>query len=487
MEKHSLRSVYFENLKGLKGADIIFSKTLTAIMGVNGSGKTTVIHALACLYMPDGKGEDHKFPEFFIPNTDALWNGSKLNAILEMEDPKRETPLQTKEYRKAADRWSPRYNSRPKRNVYYIGIDSCLPDIEKKTTTSRINYKTIEQVDKQSEKILEISAYILNKDYKILLDNLYNGKHFLGVSLQTGLKYSSLSMGSGEQRVIRIISTVIKAEPYSLILIDEIDLLLHVSALRRLITKLSELSEDRHIQIVFTTHSLEMTHFDSVKIQYLYNTKEDNTLVYEKITPDLIYDMTGHKAKSHRIYVEDIFAKTIVETLIRKKGKSTFVDVIPFGAIDNAFTLSASFVIQNEPLDNVLIILDGDRYKEDSEKENQIQKKLSGNDEDAKDKRTKALSIIKEFNLPEATSPEKFIFDAIIRCMPTDNEIFNTASEIKSVNNQHEWIGLIRDKLGCDDSYIIRELYTFAYEQEKDELFISYLSTIENWLDNNCK
>ena len=39
-------------------------------MGVNGSGKTTVIHALACLYQPDGNGENHRFPEFFVPNTD---------------------------------------------------------------------------------------------------------------------------------------------------------------------------------------------------------------------------------------------------------------------------------------------------------------------------------------------------------------------------------------------------------------------------------
>ena len=55
-------------------------------MGVNGSGKTTVIHALACAYQPDedGKGENHRFPEFFVPNTDSLWKGSEFTVANEI-------------------------------------------------------------------------------------------------------------------------------------------------------------------------------------------------------------------------------------------------------------------------------------------------------------------------------------------------------------------------------------------------------------------
>ena len=64
MEKIQIKSVFFKKLKGLNNVKIEFTKPLTAIMGVNGSGKTTVIHALACIYQPDGNGENHKFPEF---------------------------------------------------------------------------------------------------------------------------------------------------------------------------------------------------------------------------------------------------------------------------------------------------------------------------------------------------------------------------------------------------------------------------------------
>lgn len=59
-------------------------------MGVNGSGKTTVIHAIACAYQPpeNGHGENHRFSDFFIPNTDALWKGSEFHVINERIDNK---------------------------------------------------------------------------------------------------------------------------------------------------------------------------------------------------------------------------------------------------------------------------------------------------------------------------------------------------------------------------------------------------------------
>ena len=272
MEKTRIRKVFFKKLKGLNDVEISFSDTLTAIMGVNGSGKTTVIHALACIYQPDGKGENHRFPEFFVPNTDSLWNGSDFEVVNETEDNRRQRViLPSREYSKFFDRWSPHYDRRPKRNVYYLGIDTCLPDIEK-TSAPRIIYHSLDRTDRQATKTIEYSSYILNKSYRHLLDNTYYNKHFTGVQLESGLKYSSLSMGSGEQRVIKIISVLLAAEPFSLVLIDEIDLLLHVSALKRLIEIIHDIAVRKNIQVVFTTHSLEMIQLSRyVSIQYIHN------------------------------------------------------------------------------------------------------------------------------------------------------------------------------------------------------------------------
>ena len=293
-------------------------------------------------------------------------------------------------------------------------------------------------------------------------------------------------MGSGEQRVLKIISTILSAEAYSLILIDEIDLLLHVSALRRMIKKIYELAKDRHIQVVFTTHSLEMmTMTEYVKIQYIASCGEKGpSLVFDKITTDLIYNMTGQSLKTNFVYVEDNLAKSIVKQLLRLKNLTASTEIVQFGSIENAFTIAASLVIENKKLDNCLVVLDGDKYLSDDDKEKQIAKKLSGDESDSDIKRKNALKIVTEFVLPDSLSPEKFIYNTIVRCIPQGNEIYNAAVEIRAVNDSHEWIYLICQRLDIDIDSVIREVFNFAYNDDAE--FKSYISNVEKWLDDKC-
>ena len=73
-------SMNIQKLKGIQNLEIDFSESnLIAIMGVNGVGKSTILHALACCYRPDNtERKDYKFSEFFLPNTYALWNDSSF-------------------------------------------------------------------------------------------------------------------------------------------------------------------------------------------------------------------------------------------------------------------------------------------------------------------------------------------------------------------------------------------------------------------------
>lgn len=135
----------------------------------------------------------------------------------------------------------------------------------------------------------------------------------MGVRTKDGIVYSALSMGAGEQRVIKILQTAYSAYQYSLILIDEIDLLLHVDAFRKLIQTLSYIATDRNLQIIFTTHSLEMQHLGQyADIRYIEQQK-DKMLVYNSINPDLLYKMSGEIKRKYSIYVEDGFAAAIVQ------------------------------------------------------------------------------------------------------------------------------------------------------------------------------
>lgn len=489
MENYRLKSVFFKNLKGLKDAQFVFEKPLTAIMGVNGSGKTTVIHALACAYQPpeDGKGENHKFSDFFVPNTDALWQGSEFFIINEKEDRGRTTVLPARKYGKAFDRWSPRYGDRPKRNIYYIGIDSCLPEIEKKSTQNRIIYSSCRKEDRLSRRVIRDAAVILNKNYQALLDNTFNNKHFNGVELDSGLKYSSLSMGTGEQRTIKILEKIFSAEPFSLILIDEIDLLLHVSSLKKLICRLDEIARDKKLQIVFTTHALEMIELTQyVGIQYISNitlhegsSSSEKTIVYNTINSDLIYSLTGSCERPLKLYVEDELAKAIVKKELRTLNISGKAEVIKYGAIENAFTLAAAKVLAGEDCTNTLILLDGDRYRTAEERLVQIRKRLSGTEADVRDKWDQALSLITAFRLPIDTPPEKFFHDLVIENGDRQNELVIAASEIQAVSDTHEWLYNIQTKLNDTESNVVRDIIDMASNSER---WNDYIQPVSEWL-----
>ena len=135
-----LQKIQFRKLKNLENLEISFeNKHITGIFGTNGSGKSTILHALACLYQPvaNSTRRNFKFPNFFIPTTLDLWNGSQFTIEYEMINGAAMAP-ERKEYKKNRDRWSPRYQTRPHREVFYIGIDSCVPDMEIESRTSRI-------------------------------------------------------------------------------------------------------------------------------------------------------------------------------------------------------------------------------------------------------------------------------------------------------------------------------------------------------------
>lgn len=488
MNKITLKEIRFKKLKGLSNVTIKFSKPLTAIMGVNGSGKTTVIHALACLYNPDGNGENHIFPEFFTPNTDASWSGSELEAVNEIIGTDGvPTLLPPKKYYKAFDRWAPRYQTRPKRNVYYIGIETCLPDIEKKNQTTKISYVSQCQTSNVARKTIQGAAGILNKNYTALMDNCYKGTHFPGVELSDGLKYSSLSMGSGEQRTIKILEKVTRAEKYSLILVDELDLLLHVSAFRKLVKELNRIAVEKKLQIVFTTHSLEILSMSEyIGIQYIENvtspTGSANSFVYDRLSEELIYNMSGECNKPVKIYVEDSLVKDIVHEIVRDLQMTFLVEICKFGAIENAFTLAASFIIEQRDTRNILIVTDGDKYCTDSERMDHIEKKLCGTEDDAEDKRQAALQLIHQFSLPTSTPPEKFLHQIILETFPQDNSIYQAAQAIQGVNDSHEWISNICDRLDESQETIIREIFKYA---SSHELFLSYIDNIKTWLSQH--
>ncbi len=480
--KNRITNITIDNLKGLSNLSIDINKNLVAIMGVNGVGKSTVLHALACSFSPFTEGaHNYKFSFFFTPNTDALWDGSKLS--VDYYDENTQTG-NTRYYEKKSNRWWPRYSDRPKKNVYYLGISTGIPEIEKEKQTTFINYSTIIEDEKNSTKILKDAASILNKDYKHLTINKTKKKTFVGVCTEQQLKYTSLSMGAGEQRLFKILDLVYNVPTYSLVLIDEIDLLLHVNAQKRLVSVLHEIADKRNLQIIFTTHSLDIANMSSlIDIRYLYQTN-GKTMVYNQITPDMIFDIKHEIEKPLQIYVEDDLAKTIIMKIAASLEISKYVSIKEIGAAGNIFVMAAAGVLDGKDMHNQLFVLDGDVKSTPDEKRNEIKHHLTGTETTHNDKIDAALSVITQLTLPKGLSPEKYLHNMILNYAQNgkNSEISICAQDVKAVSDSHEWIDAIISFLDVPRDIglyrIIDEIADRAVEWE------DYIKTVREWLIN---
>ena len=478
MEKDWIKELEIIQLKGLCNIKVPFEKNITAIMGVNGIGKSTILHALVSVYKTPGENGKNVLPLFFPRCPDNTWKGTEF--IVHTNDGKDQTVQ--KRFHKDK-RWLPQYKDRTVRASCYMGIDTCLPEIEKNKSVN-VTYNTISKNDKISAKTMKIAAVVLNMDYTELTMHDCKNKTFRGVKRQCGINYTALHMGAGEQRVLKIIENVLNAEAYSIVLIDEIDLLLHVAALNKLIIELEKIAKCKKLQIVFTTHSLSVTKLKDeglIDIIYLDNIS-GQIHVKSNITSSEIYKIDEISTRPIKIYVEDKLSERIVLQLAENLNIKKKIDVIKFGAAENSFGIAASMVIEGD-YENKIIILDGDVYRERDAKVKMMKKYYSGSEMYADERRDKAVSLINQYDLPIDRSPEEFIVE-LLKSVNDGSEICNTANEINAVSDNHSWLNNIVQRCNDSEDVIVNEIINKIKNISEYE---QYVAPIRNWMSSHSE
>lgn len=456
ISQQRLHKLEIKKLKNIKDFCISFeSKNITGILGPNGSGKSTILHALACCFQPPDEGqEDYKFSNFFPANTDALWQGSQLSIVHTYRQGSQLHENAEKPYSKNIDRWMPIYKRRPSRNVHYFGVYSCVPLIEAEKRNVKINYSTSQVGENIIKTILEKASYCLNKQYTAYnTHDPGNGRTFIGVEAN-GIRYSALSMSAGEQKIFLLLEKVFKAKKYSLLLIDELDLLLHDSAMKNLIKVIAERAESQSLQVIFTTHRESILDLsDTINIRHIFGTPE-KTLCFNETKPDAINRLTGNQLRPIEVFVEDDLAETIVKKVAAQLSIAKYVSVRKFGAAVNCFTILAGLLLRGESCNNSLFVLDGDVYRRKEEKEDRLKAILTGNDENVKKLRQDSFDKIKCLNLLENTKPEKYLHSIIVGLKKSPdmecNEIIEVATQIVVVDDSHKYVDDIIKRFDWD-------------------------------------
>lgn len=483
-------------LKGLKDVTLSFTGSpLTAIMGSNCSGKTTVLHALACAHQPPDQGNpDYRFPLFFRPNTDARWNGSDFTVRYQQRIGKQILDLK-QQYTKPTDRWSPRYERRPQRYTRFVNIGESVPDIEILYLAAMTHYQKTEQTDETSRSVRDIAGQVLNRKYETFYEVTYTYRNKLSIGVKTpSIIYSGLSMSSGEQRVFRILDAVLRAPNHGLILIDEIDLFLHQDALQRLLSALHKHCVSKCKQLVFTTHFPPVAEmYKEIRI-YTLTRSVAKTVIWQGYSYEAMRHITGTQERPVSIYVEDDVAEQITSHVATQLGIRKFVRFIQYGPAGNAFQVCAGLLFSQCKSDHTIALLDGDAHGTKAERRKCVQKTLSGNvlkhEEQRKNlmRLIRTLTIIKDPHGPPL-APEQVLHKMLHSIDHADvseerKDLHNIALSIENVPEKHEFVNKIIEQTGESRDIALSKIVELA---SRSTLWQRYTRLIRCWLKGQKK
>lgn len=308
--KYLLR-VVIEKARSISNKSIDFVFPVTAIVGPNGGGKTTIAGAAAILY------KDIAPSQFFAKS--GKYDASMLNWKIEYEAIDKsiktnDTVRRTAKYHNL--KWA---RNTLNRDVLIFGVSRTVPAAERKELRKCVsnNFEVaIDRVLGLSDEVATSVSAILDKDvseYKnIQIDDKGIVTLLSGVNSE-GETFSEFHFGAGESSIIRMVLQLETANDNSLIIIEEIENGLHPVATIRMVEYLIELAERKKIQAIFTTHSNDaLIPLPSNAIWATVN----GELYQGKLDIRSLRAISGQIGSKLVIFVEDEFAEMWVNSII---------------------------------------------------------------------------------------------------------------------------------------------------------------------------
>lgn len=357
-----------DGLRGIREIDVEFTYPVTVIAGANGAGKTTLL-GLAALgfhgvtdHYPRGairkprRGEKstyYTFQDFFfrgpgdsdITGLQIAWNFRGLSDL---------------RISKGSDKWM-HYERRPARPVHYFGISRAVPAIEQSVLRSHFGGagRTKSKGVQFSDQAVKWVGQVLQRKY--VDANRLSSQHYGLRQCQAGggASYSSFNMGAGEDLLFDLIGSIDNSPDGSLILIEEIEVGIHASALRRLAEVLQEIAYKKKLQIIVTSHSEQFVDALPRQARILLRRIGTTHQVSSSVSTAYIFsDLLGVAVPELKIYCEDQFARSLIERALRPEVRSR----VQVQAVGDKNTLAdvAAYHVLSSGKQPCVVVWDGD-------------------------------------------------------------------------------------------------------------------------------
>lgn len=316
-------------VRGFRGIDnltITFELPITAISGLNGTGKSTIAQLMTSAYKkPSTESADYKRHHVsnYFPVSKADPEPFRPDASIEyFYCTNQEDRLQELTVKRGSGKQWEGYKRQPERHCRYIGFTIYIPKVEQRDISIyRGNDISILDESDLTENAKKAICKILSNPYSGLTSA--TAKHNtrtadIGFAEKLGAKYSENNMGFGEGRVFYTVRSLESAPEQSLFVIEEPETSLHEHAQYEFAKYLIDVCLRRKHQIIITTHS---------KAVLAALAPESRKLLYREGKSVKISDRTSTAeatgllslGNSHdlTVVVEDRRAKTLLTEIVR--------------------------------------------------------------------------------------------------------------------------------------------------------------------------
>lgn len=213
-----------------------------------------------------------------------------------------------------------------------------------------------------------IISNILGKEYvsiKVAEHSLFrNPGTSVYVKTKQSSKYSEANAGSGEIAVIQLVKRIEESDDNSLILLDEPEVSIHPGAQEKLKMYLFDVTKRKGLQIIISSHSPILLHGMPPEAIKLYVTNPQGRFeIKENVDyQEAFYDLADYVSDKKLIFCEDFATKKLVDSVLLQMNKKHYFDVEfnPGGEKTLVTKYLPAFITHDFLKQNVFLILDGD-------------------------------------------------------------------------------------------------------------------------------